>query len=123
MVPIHLPRPGQALRHRESKGHLPVHSGSFTREAWARPNEAHISFQDVDELRELIQERCPQPASQWRHPGIDPAFEQGPIGLVQVEDFIRASISAVNHGPKFVEDEWSLAERKTVLLIKNRSGP
>src|ERR1700730_694878 len=123
MLPAHLPRSGEPLRHREPERHVAVHPGRFAGETRAGSNKTHVSFQDVDELREFIQERFAQGASQRRDPWVNPALEQWPVGLVQVKDFIRASISAVNHGPKFVEDEWSLAERKTVLLIKNRSGP
>src|SRR5438094_3884322 len=61
----------------------------------ARPDEAHMPHEDVEELRKLIQTRPPQEGSHTRHSRVALRGPHRP----------RLLLGVLAHGPKFVQDE------------------
>ncbi len=57
----------------------------FVRDGRPRSHQGHLAFQDIDQLRKLIEAVFPQEATGRRDPGISPHLENGAGHLALVE--------------------------------------
>src|SRR5262249_52368629 len=75
-------------------------------------NQAHVSFQNIQQLRRLINTIPPQPASQWRQPRIT---ERG-------EHRTCIVLGSFRHCPEFDDAEWPSGLADPGLNEKNSSS-
>src|SRR5215211_301698 len=77
-----------------------------------RPDKAHLAFEDVDELRDLVELRPRQDASDAREPGVVRSREHRAPGSVvhlaelqhgELDTMTACSPAAIQHGPPAVE--------------------
>src|SRR6266404_5313738 len=77
----------------------------------ARPDEAHVPHEDVEELRELIQTRPPKEGSHTRHSRVALRGPHRP----------RLLLGGLPHGPKLVQDEDTAVLAGARLAVENRA--
>src|SRR5438105_2075857 len=70
-----------------------------------RPDQAHVSFEDVPQLRQLIQAVFAQKPAEPCDAGIIGNLEEGAAALIQMPQLSAKSVRARNHGTEFVTGE------------------
>src|SRR3712207_4165724 len=66
----------------------------------ARPDQRHLSHQDVEQLWELVERIAPEQAPDRRQAGVTADLEQGAAGLVERFEVGLALIGVGIHGPE-----------------------
>src|SRR5215813_2580631 len=88
----------------------------------ARANDAHIAQQDIDQLRQLIDARAPQPLPDSSNSRVVLDFEDRPTLLVQVLDVLHARFGIDTHRPEFEHAKTPLAQTNALLYEEDGSG-
>ena len=84
-------------------------------------DKAHISFEDVYELGELIQAGFAEEFSDFGDAGIVVDLEDRALGFVEGFEFSLFLLCSLDHGPEFAEAESPFVEADAVLGEKDRS--
>src|SRR5271165_389985 len=121
----YLPQAGQAAL----DARVQLEAGSVARDFLmpdrARANQAHIAAQDVPQLRQLVQARLPQKASDPGNAGIVLQLVIAFPFLAQVltlpQVFFQSAIGIENHGAKFPSGKELSAMPNAFLSIKHRA--
>src|SRR5579872_211374 len=71
-----------------------------------RPDETHITAQDVYKLRQLINAQLPKPAARTRNTRVVSDFETRPVSLVGLPQCFFVRIGPINHGPQLVTPKF-----------------
>src|ERR1700737_100292 len=114
-----LPETGQAGFHGETPRDQRVVGGELVRTAWPRSDDAPVTFEDVDQLRELVQAGDPQDVPHARDARVVAHFEEGWQGFVEVFELGLAPFGVWHHAAKLQHPE-PLAVHAEPLLDINR---
>src|SRR5580658_1388218 len=68
----------------------------------ARTNQAHVSLEDIPELRQLVKTIFPQEPPRSRNPGIIFNLEERPFALVAVPQRFLKIVRIAHHGSELV---------------------
>ncbi len=102
---------------------------NFIRDRWTRPDQRHFTFQDIDELRNLVKAGTPEKLSNGRHAGIIFDFKLGFARLMLSVLFgdqlpnefpVNARVILGFHRAEFQKGEQGAILSKPLLLEKYR---
>src|SRR5882672_7752481 len=118
-----LPQAGETRLHAEALAldalveeiHVPQRHG-------ARPDEAHLTGQHVEELRKLVEAAATQEAARSRDPRVVGDLEDGARGLAQVLELRLSPAGVFHHRPELHHPEAPLVEADPLLHEEDRAG-
>src|SRR5262245_59503002 len=88
----------------------------------ARPDQAHLPGQHMEDLGQLVETAPAQETSHPRDPRVVGNLEDGPLGLVQVLDLRLKSIGPRHHRPELQHPEAAFVEPDPLLSEEDRTG-
>src|SRR5213592_3990879 len=93
VVPAHLPQTGDSWPHREASL-APGNAGLILPERGGpRPDQAHLSEGDIEQLGKLVDVHLPQPASEFRDPRIAGNLELRAIHQIERREISLGRVS------------------------------
>src|SRR5512142_894054 len=125
--PSHLPEARQPRQDRHPapvtrRVHLPQQRAVAELER-AGAHQAHLTPQDVPQLRQLVQARPPQELSQPRHPGVLAHLEQHPAGRLVVRlELLEPILGILAHRPELQQAEDPAVEALAPLPEEHGTG-
>jgi hypothetical protein len=85
-------------------------------------NEAHVAFEHVNELRQLIDAETSQEFAKTGYPRIPFDFEDRTGCFIEMLEFRLRMICPINHRSEFYQSEKSLIESDPLLRKENGTG-
>src|SRR4051794_16350328 len=101
----HLPRARHAGRQVQAPSVQPGDALVLGAHKRARPDEAHLAGQDVEELRDLVERKAPQQSSHGGDAGIVGDLEEPVTRLVALEQLRLHRVGAVDHRAELEDPE------------------
>src|SRR5258708_37000563 len=88
---------------------------------WSRTHDAHIIFQNIGQLRQLINACLTKQFSYGRYARIVVDLEYWAAYLVEMLQFSNLFFRVRNHGSEFIDRKSSLVQSNSFLHKQNRS--
>ena len=95
--------------------------GHFSGEGRSGADDAHVAFENIYQLGQLVQAGFADELTHSSNPGVIPDFENGPIHFVLVQQGFQLVLCIGTHGAEFIEIK-RLSVPTGSLLNKNRAG-
>lgn len=114
-----LPQAGNSWWNAESDKVAILILFDFFGEWRSRPDEAHIAFQDVEQLREFIEAKLSKDSSDWCNPWVIFHFEDGTIFFIFRLEFCQSLVGIFVHRSEFIEGERFSEASDACLAIEN----
>src|SRR5688500_10548494 len=114
--------PGYPRRDIESASVPPLDAAILFRDQWARADQAHLSAEDVDQLRQLVELPRTHPAADTRHAGVLGDLEE-PLGpFIQMHQLVLELLCLVDHAPELEHLELVAVSTDAPLSENRRSA-
>src|SRR5207237_10726404 len=110
-----LPETRQSGLHRQAAAMPPLIRADFLRNRRTRADETHVAFEDVPELRQLIERELPEETSDGGDARIVFRFEDGPGHLVEVTDFAATLVRVGDHRPELAQRDDAAVQGDALL--------
>src|SRR6059036_533860 len=86
-----------------------------------RTDQAHVAFEHVPELRQLIEREPAQDSADPCDARVGLYLEHWPAHFVEVTDFAEALVRVGDHRAEFVESKRAAVEADALLLEEDRA--
>src|ERR1700694_5564440 len=121
MVAVYLPWSCNALRHCKAAEQLLLHPVTLSRQDRTRADETHITANNVDQLRQFINERTAEQPTNPSDPRISADFEERTTCFVKVQEILKQDISIGYHRAELIEGELETVLSQSSLLVQDWS--
>src|SRR6185503_11475394 len=121
-APIHLPEAGNAGKHAKSL-HLPGRvTLDLVGERRPRPDETHVTFEHVPQLRQLVDAGLAQERAEPGNAGVASDLEDWTLHLIEMFELGFASLGVREHRAELIEPERAAVETAALLDENCRSA-
>ena len=108
-------------------GHKPTvgrwtEGGYLAVQAWPGPDQQHVTFDDVDQLRELVQRVTAQPVPHPGDAGVVADLEQDAVVLVVFQQPFQLDVGVGHHRAELEHGERLGVEPDTFLAVEDRAS-
>ena len=95
-------------------------SQHFVRYGRPRADKTHLTLQDVEQLRQLVETRTAKPSTERSEPRVVSDFEHRTLQVVEGAQLALAAVGVLHHRSKFIEPEQTSIEANADLPEQHR---